>query len=83
MRRFAVATPTGEAQEEGLGATVLRFVLAVAAALVVLVAGMTSATLLDFEPGAWIAFGVIAVLVVGGMLARFGLLPGDFDLDGD
>lgn len=41
--------------------------------LAVLVAGMLSATLLDFAPGAWIAFGALMVLGLGRLL---GVIPG-------
>ena len=67
---------TGIASAGQAGSRDVRLLLAVVVGLVVLVAGMMSATLLDFEPGAWVAFGVLML----GVVARFvGWLPG-FDV---
>jgi hypothetical protein len=60
-----------------------RLLLVVAAGLLLLVAGMMSATLLDFEPGAWVAFGVVVVFVGARTVGWLGLWPGDWDFDGD
>jgi hypothetical protein len=60
-----------------------RLLLIVVAGLLVLVAGMMSATLLDFEPGAWVAFGAFVAFVVARLAGWPGVPPGDFDFDGD
>ena len=40
---------------------------------------MMSATLLDFEPGAWIAFTTVALFTVARIAISFGLWAGDID----
>ena len=58
-------------------------VVGLALLLVLLVAGMMSATLLDFEPGAWIAAGALLALVLARTLGWFGVLPDALDLGDD
>jgi hypothetical protein len=60
-----------------------RLLLTIALGLLVLVAGMTSATLLDFEPGAWVAFGVVVAFVVARVAGWPETMADDFDFDGD
>jgi hypothetical protein len=63
--------------------TAVRFLLVVACALVLLVAGMMSATILHFEPGAWVAFGAFFALVAARIGGWFGWLPDGWDFEGD
>jgi hypothetical protein len=58
----------------------LRLLTLLFALLIILVAGMISATMLDFEPGAWVAF-VAVVLLTAGWFA--GWLPGGWDIGGE
>jgi hypothetical protein len=62
--------------------TTARLLLIVVLALVLLVAGMMSFTLLDFEPGAWVAFAAFVLLVGFRLGGWIGLWDG-LDFDGD